>query len=274
MGGSRRAELAAATKDAPFVNSLGMKFVPVPGTNILMCTTETTVEQYKASGMMYKAPTFRQGSNHPAVNMRWKEAQDWCAWLSKCEGLKYRLPTDAEWSAAVGGTKFPWGNCWPPPNHFGNYIGQEAKVPEMERHMRNRWGDWPPFDLSSMGFIEGFRDRHVFTAPVGSYPPNALGIHDLGGNVWEWCEDWYRAGMNDYAKEPSLIQLLGDRQGRRIYRVFRGGAWYPSTGDDQLSAFRNFELPTIGDDDRGFRCVLVVPSARRPPSALRRHPFL
>jgi len=184
-GGSKRAKLAAATKDAPFVNSLGMKFVPVPGTNILMCTTETTVAQYQAAGMGYQAPAFPQGSDHPAVNVNGEDGVAWCAWLSKRERLNYRLPTSAEWSAAVGGSEYPWGSSWPPPNHFGNYMGQEAKVPEMERFWRNQlWFEDKYF--SSYGVIKGFRDRHSFTAPVGSYPSNWLGIHDLGGNVSEY----------------------------------------------------------------------------------------
>ncbi|MBK8091920.1 MAG: SUMF1/EgtB/PvdO family nonheme iron enzyme [Verrucomicrobiaceae bacterium] len=128
-GGSsgNNAALASATKEQPFVNSLGMKFVPVPGTNILMCTTETTVAQYQAAGMGYQAPPFPQGSNHPAVNVSWNDAKAYCDWLSKKEGRKYRLPSDAEWSAAVGASAFPWGNSWPPPNNCGNYMGQEHK---------------------------------------------------------------------------------------------------------------------------------------------------
>lgn len=219
----QKAKLVAATKGAPFVNGLGMKFVPVPGTNILMCTTETTVAQYQAAGMGYEAQGFPQGSNHPAVNVTWNDAQAWCAWLSKREGLNYRLPTDAEWSAAIGGSYYPWGNSWPPPNHFGNYIGQEAKVPEMESYLRGR-------GFSFGGVIGGFRDRHVFTAPVGSYPSNWLGIHDLGGNVCEWCH----------------------------YRVLRGASWISCIRGHLRSSYRRLGFPMLFYDWYGFRCVLVV----------------
>jgi len=180
--------MLSASKAAPFVNSLGMKFVPVPGTNVLFSTTETTVAQYQAAGMGYLAPGFPQPSDHPAVNVTWNDAKAWCAWLSKRDGLNYRLPTDAEWSAAVGGSGYPWGNSWPPPNDCGNYFGQEAKVPEMESYLQAQlWFQHGGY--TKVGVIGGFRDRHVFTAPVGSYPANWLGIHDLGGNVWEWCGD-------------------------------------------------------------------------------------
>ncbi len=71
-GGGGSGSLPPATKESPFVNSLGMKFVPVPGTKILMCTTETTVAQFKSAGLGNEAPKFHQASNHPAVNVRWQ----------------------------------------------------------------------------------------------------------------------------------------------------------------------------------------------------------
>lgn len=181
--------LPPATKDAPFVNSLGMKFVPVPGTNILMCTTETTVSQYQAAGLGYKAPPFNQSSDHPAVNVNWNEAKAWCAWISRKEGRKYRLPTSAEWSAAVGATTYAWGNQWPPPNDCENLAGQELRgCTPGERALIAHSANGQLSDTEYL-LIGGFRDHHKFTSPVGSYSSNALGIHDLGGNANEWCED-------------------------------------------------------------------------------------
>ncbi|MBK8091913.1 MAG: SUMF1/EgtB/PvdO family nonheme iron enzyme [Verrucomicrobiaceae bacterium] len=220
----------SATKDAPFVNSLGMKFVPVPGTDILMCTTETTVAQYQAAGLGYQAPKFPQGSNHPAVNVSWNDAKTWCAWLSKRDGRKYRLPTDAEWSAAVGGSTYPWGNSWPPPNNVGNYAGQELR------------GSTPAEQallFKGYSLIGGFSDRHKFTSTGGGYPANGYGLHDLGGNAWEWCED----------RHPDL-------QGE--YRVMRGGSWY-SVGQINLACSGRFDVGSIGKSigGYGFRCVVV-----------------
>jgi formylglycine-generating enzyme required for sulfatase activity len=223
----KQAKLTSATKAAPFVNSLGMKFVPVPGTKILMCTTETTVGQYQAAGMGHEAPGFPQGSTHPAVNVSWNDAKACCAWLSKREGLNYRLPKEAEWSAAVGGSEYPWGSSWPPPNECGNYLGQEAKVPEMVSFLRGRGWD-------SATVIGGFRDRHVFTAPVGSYQDNWLGIYDLGGNVWEWTTNG-------------------------VSGVLRGASWFDNNRVYLRSSFRIFG-PPMGryGADYGFRVVLVV----------------
>lgn len=224
-----------------------------------MCTTETTVAQYQAAGMSYQAPGFPQGSDHPAVHVSWNAAKAWCAWLSKREGLNYRLPTDAEWSAAIGGSYYPWGNSWPPPNHFGNYIGQEAKVPAVESYARGHYW-FQNGGGSSVAVIRGFRDRHVFTAPVGSYPANWLGIHDLGGNAFEWCEDWYRAGMND-ADIKAAFPFLADDQGGRTYRVQRGGSWFLD-GRELLRSSCRLYVPLIPmyrfDGLDGFRCVLVL----------------
>ena len=213
-----------ASKDGPFVNSLGMKFVPVPGTKILMCVTETTVQQYQAADMSYRAPTFAQGPAHPAVCVSQSDAKTWCQRISKKEGRRYRLPTNAEWSAAVGQATYPWGENWPPTNNSGNYCGQEFKSAEamaLAKSQGVQAKDW--------SVIRDFRDRHVFTAPVGSYIPNHLGIFDLGGNVWEW---------------------LGDKP------MLRGGSWYDHNRSYLASSFRSGATPGLSYND-GFRCVLA-----------------
>lgn len=226
-GGNKEA-LTTATKEQPFVNSLGMKFVPVAGTNVLFCTTETTVAQYQAAGLGYEAPQFNQGGDHPAVNVSWNDAKAWCAWLSKVEGRKYRLPTDAEWSAAVGSSTYPWGYSWPPPNNCGNYPGQEMRsCTPAERAIL-----FKGFDL-----IGGFSDRHKFTAPVGAYPANTYGLHDLGGNVWEWCEE----------KLP----------GSSSSRILRGGSWFGDFRNFFASSKRIGATPIGRNFSYGFRCVLV-----------------
>lgn len=229
-----------ASKEVPFINSLGMKFVPVPGTRILMCTTETTVAQYKAMGRDYQRPDFPQESNHPAEAVNWNRSKEWCERLSKREGLRYRLPTSAEWTAAAGTQKYPWGNQWPPPDDFGNYMGEgHTNSPASHayfRSLKHKSGFWT--------IIQGFRDRHVFTAPVGSYAPNKLGIHDLGGNVWEWCEDLFD-NENDW-------------------RVLRGGSWLNHYPERLETAFRLNGTPdgrnvSLG----GFRCVIELEATSR-----------
>lgn len=231
-------------KGKVFTNSLGMKFVPVPGTKILMCTMETTVEQWKASGLPYEAPEFSQGSDHPAVNISWDDAKAWCEWLSKKEGKTYRLPTDHEWSSAVGigrqekaklapdqkdgqiKDEYPWGNQWPPPHNAGNYKGEETKTTDNKRKLLRK----------GFTLIEGFSDQHSFTAPVGSYLENHLGLYDLGGNVSEWCEDQFNPSFN--------------------LRLLRGGSWNDVRRDDLASSRRLSLSPVIRSSYNGFRCVM------------------
>jgi formylglycine-generating enzyme required for sulfatase activity len=226
------------TPPKAFTNTLGMKFVPVSGTEVAFCIWETRVKDYAAYAAAnagvdgsWKKPGFKQADTHPVVKVSWNDAQAFCEWLTKKEraegkikaGQKYRLPTDAEWSVAVGlgkekgntpGEKnggfdgvYPWGNEWPPPKGAGNYD--------------------PPFG----GHEDGFK----FTAPVGSFTANKIGLHDLGGNVWEWCEDKY-------------IPITPKR-------VLRGASWADIAF--MLSSERSNSHPNSREIYIGFRCVLV-----------------
>jgi formylglycine-generating enzyme required for sulfatase activity len=204
-----------------------MKFVPVPGTNVLFCTTETTVAQYQEAGLGYVPPAFPQGSNHPAVNVSRNKAKAWCQWLSRRDGKKYRLPNDAEWSIAVGPGTYPWGNSWPPPHNSGNYMGQETAVPEMKAHLQGQI--WFIKNFEGVNIISGYRDRHVFTAPVSSYAADGNGLYDLGGNAWEWLEN--PAGC--------------------------GGSWYWGSRECLTSSSRILSGYTEGrNGSHGFRCVV------------------
>jgi len=230
------------TPPKAFTNTLGMKFVPVSGTDVQFSIWETRVKDYAAyaaanAGVVesWKKPfgdKFKQADTHPVGKVNWEDANAFCEWLTKKElaegkikaGQKYRLPTDAEWSVAVGlgkekgntpeekdsGIKdvYPWGKEWPPPKGAGNYE-ESQKV-----------------------------DKFEYTAPVGSFAANQHGLHDLGGNVWEWCEDWY---------DPAAKAL----------RVLRGASWNGSIPDVLLSSFRLNCTPGGRFINFGFRCVLV-----------------
>jgi hypothetical protein len=245
------AKLERLAAKAPFVNSLGMKFVSVPGSEVRFSIWETRVQDYQAFASATKRawdkPRFEQGPTHPAVNVSWDDAKAFCDWLTKKErgegrikaGAFYRLPLDAEWSVAVGlppesgstpGEKdmkikdlYPWGTQWPPPHGAGNFNGA----------VDNPSG---PYTLA------GYGDGFLYTAPVGSFKANPHGLYDLGGNVWEWCEDWY--------------------DGEQKYRVLRGGSWDVSGRGSLLSSIRGRRTPGGRNDIDGFRCVLVGESAR------------
>ncbi len=259
----------AASKVAPYVNTLGMKFVPVPITGgptdnqrVLFSIWETRVRDYEVFAIETKRewaqPEFEQSPSHPAVNVNWDDAQAFCLWLTDKErnagrlgsGQRYRLPTDHEWSCAVGiGDRedaakspeekseelkdvFPWGSTWPPPNGAGNYSGTEAEGHEV----------W-----EKQSIIVGYRDGFIYTAPAGSFPPNRFGVHDLGGNAWEWCEDRISATKSD--------------------RVLRGASFNNGGRGGLYSAKRDSHLPGNRSVGLGFRVVLDAEAKRRTATA-------
>ncbi len=259
------AETPASTPQATatgsgFTNSLGMKFVPAKGTDVLFCIHETRRQDYAAfaadtpslDGSWKKAN--RNGipvgdkDDHPVVAVNWAEAHKFCEWLSKKEGKTYRLPTDEEWSMAVGigrletrlkestpeslrlGVKdeYPWGGNYPPKSRdkAGNY--KDAAYAEA---------------FKTKSLIEDYDDGFATTAPVMSFKPNKLGIYDLGGNADEWVEDWYNTSQKD--------------------RTTRGLSWYAG-GSDTLSSSRGHAVPNDHNIIIGFRVVLEVPKAAAP----------
>ena len=90
--------------------------------------------------------------------------------------------------------------------------------------------------------IKGYNDGYPRTSSVGSLAPNANGLYDMGGNVWQWCEDWYDATEQ--------------------YRVLRGASWNLNNPDLLLASYRNLSIPGIRYLELGFRCVVAVESSR------------
>lgn len=198
-------------------------------------------------GEPWRDPGFAQEPTHPVVGVSWVDARAFCAWLTKKERAAgtigpqdyYRLPSDEEWSAAAGAEKYPWGNDWPPPPGAGNFAGAEYQA--------------------SLGYTApgGYRDDYPFTAPVGRFAANRLGIHDLAGNVGEWCLDFFRSEMNPpdlRAAMPALQQEVP----ARTRRVLRGSHWQTGYEGRLRTAFRDSLRPTLRWEASGFRCVLVI----------------
>jgi serine/threonine protein kinase len=234
------------TPPSSLENSLGMKFAPVG--DILFCVWQTRVKDFdtfaRATGLkskIWKDPGFRQGPDHPVVNVTWREAVAFCKWLTakeQKEGVlsatqEYRLPSDLEWSKAVGlpdetgktpeardmgvPDLYPWGTAWPPPTGAGNYTGEET---------------------GSDVAIKGFEDGFAWTAPVGSFAPNQFGLYDMGGNVWQWCLDSWNSETKD--------------------KVLRGASWYNGALRlSLLSSCRVHAAPDSSTDNYGFRCVIA-----------------
>jgi len=132
--------------------------------------------------------------DHPVVHVSWNDAQAYCAWSDT------RLPTEAEWEyAARAGSPspFPWG---------------DELEPNGEHRMNVFQGEFPRHNTCL--------DGYAATAPVDAFPPNAFGLHNVTGNVWEWCEDWY--SPNYYSQSPRQ-DPRGPTTGTT--RVERGGSY-------------------------------------------------
>ena len=158
-------------------------------------------------------------------------------------GWRYRLPTDGEWTVACGPEEYPWGANERPGNRDGNYSGVEAMV-----------GEYAGFsdEFSKAGRNDGW----ARTAPVGSFVANRYGLHDMGGNVWEWCSSWYVSTMND-AETLAAYPILRDDRGGKTARVVRGGSWARVGRVGLRSAFRSNDDPRHRRGNYGFRVVLV-----------------
>jgi len=193
-------------------------------------------------------------NNQPVVRITWDQAARFCNWLSAQEGLEpfytvegdtvtgfnpestgYRLPTESEWawSARVQEDpnsllKFPWGPVMPPPANHGNYADISAGV--------------------FLGrIIADYNDGYLGTAPIGSFPPNANGFFDMGGNVAEWVHDYYGATGQIGGREE--VDPLGPAEG--TYHVIRGSSWAHGTLTELRLSFRDYNNEPR--DDVGFR---------------------
>ncbi len=195
--------------------------------------------------------------NQPVVSVAWEDAVQYCNWLSEQEGLKpayqrkgdtyvavnpmtngYRLPTDAEWEWVArhqpSGSllRYPWGDALPVAPASGNYADSNAR-------------------LLVQNVIPDYDDAFAVSAPVGRFPPNALGLYDIGGNVAEWVHDYYSV-------TPTQTELLVDPMGpsEGTYHVIRGSSWKTSSVTELRLAARDYG--ETARDDVGFRIARNV----------------
>ncbi len=254
------------------VNSLGMAFALVPAGTFLMGSPEdeegrfsdesplhpvtlprpfylgvypVTQAQYRAvlgtnpsafaeGGEESAAVAGRDTSSFPVESVTWHDAVEFARALSalpeeRSARRAYRLPTEAEWEYACRG-----GIRTPTPYHFGDDI-----LPEQARHA---FHESPRAHVRPAAVL-----YEPCPTPVGSYPPNAYGLYDMHGNVWEWCHDWFRA---DYYHDSPAVAPTGPSHGDS--HVLRGGSWFSRPAVCR-SACRN---PVANPDTSGFRLVL------------------
>lgn len=182
-------------------------------------------------------PGFVQGDDHPVLNVTWHDAVAMAGWLSRTEGRRYRLPTEAEWEYACragSDTRYPNGNNPQRLPEIANTFDTDSAV---------NWSRWSSFALRGS-------DGFAFTAPVGRFAPNAWGLHDMLGNAWEWVSDWHEDGY--YARSPT-----DDPQGPADgdVRVRRGGSWH-SWALYARCGYRNWNAPSTRYTLVGMRLLL------------------
>jgi sulfatase modifying factor 1 len=177
----------------------------------------------------WRDPGFPQTDDHPVLNVTWFDATAFCDWLSKKEGKTYRLPSEAEWEYACrAGTSTRYFHGDDP-----------AGLPRVAR-LINATGDKEFAHVDQQ--VNFLKPGESFTAKIGSYRPNAWGLYDMLGNVWEWTNDWYDEDY--YARSPGSNPTGADIAN---VKVRRGGAWntFPLYA---RPAYRNWNT-------RGTRCL-------------------
>ena len=188
-----------------------------------------TQEQWKA--VMGSLPPCRcQGARRPVDRVCWDDAVEFCVRLSEKTGRAYRLPSEAEWEYACRArTSTPFYCGETITTDVANYVGEHTYLSEPKGVYRHE------------------------TTEVGSFPPNAFGLYDMHGNVWEWCAD---AWHDDYAGAPTDASAW--EGGDTPHRVLRGGCWHDPPGLCRCAA-RLKQAPTEGEDYFGFRVALASP---------------
>ena len=200
----------------------------------------------KVEGASWRSVGFDQTDDHPVLCVSWADAVVFCDWLTRKGRHPVRLPTETEWEygCRAGSTA---AFCWGDDPKDGKGCCNAADETGRKKYRAWRAAPWD--------------DGYVFTAPVGTFRANRFGLHDMHGNVWEWC--------SDNVAEPGAGGAAyggGKREGRAVHRVIRGGSWMSTPGRCR-SAFRAV-IPPVGegcDNIVGFRVAADAgPAAGNP----------
>jgi formylglycine-generating enzyme required for sulfatase activity/predicted Ser/Thr protein kinase len=197
---------------------------------------EVTQAQYEALLGQDKNPSHFKGAELPVESVSWTEASEYADRLTtkRAAKLLYRLPTEAEWEYSCRG-----GRSFSQPFGIGDGTALSSDQANFD-------GNFPYGGAAKGKYLEK-------TTPVGSYPPNAFGLHDMHGNVWEWCADWYGAYPAGNVTNPGGLPEGSSR-------VFRGGSWNNYARSCRAAKRGRLE-PGARHDDLGFR-LARVPSGK------------
>ena len=218
---------------------------------------EVTNKEFKKFLARHNSGAFKgqrlSQDDHPVVQVTWEQAALFCNWLSAKESLPpayvkkggrlvaaepigtgYRLPAEAEWEYCArfmknqAALKYPWGNQFPPTSTSGNYADTSAKklLP---------------------AYIENYNDGYPVTAPPAQFKANSLGLYDLGGNVAEWCHDFYT--IYTYNTNKTYVDPSGPPQGK--HHVVKGSSWQYASISKLRLAYRDYS--DAKRPDLGFR---------------------
>ena len=203
-----------------------------------MCKYPVTQGLWKAVMGADNNPSHFTGQEDlPVDSVSWEMAQAFIETLNKKSGQTYRLPTEAEWEYAAreGGKKVRFGN------------GKDSADPAEINFNASK-------EYKQSYSIEGaYRGK---TTPVNSFIPNALGLYDMSGNVWEWCADWYAADYYQISQiQGTSINPTGPEGGSS--RVLRGGSWARNSQGCRSASRRNY-VPSSRNHGIGFRLVLSI----------------
>ena len=196
---------------------------------------------HKAS---WRNPGFRQTDKHPVTCVSWQDAKDYAEWLTHKTGRHYRLPSEAEWEyAARAGTTsvFQWGSDENEACRYAN-VGDSSLL-HANQIIRGQTEKFVAAGQLALRLVK-CDDRNPYTAPVGQYQPNAFGLYDMIGNVWEYVEDCWQEALPENGiahEEPSCAS----------HRV-RGGSWDDSP-PELRSARRSRVKLDFPRNDGGFR---------------------
>ncbi|TGO02863.1 hypothetical protein PN36_17840 [Candidatus Thiomargarita nelsonii] len=234
-------------------NGVIIDMVSIPGGTFIMGSPETEDERKNREGPQHEVtvapfymskylvtqaqwdavmeynPSSFKGKNIPVETVSWKEAVAFCQRLSDMTDKKYSLPTEAQWEYACrANTTTPF--------FFGETITSD---------LVNFDGNYPYTSIPK-GI---YRQK---TTDVGSFPPNAFGLYDMHGNVWEWCADPFHENYHGAPSDAGVWEI--ESSAKRF--ILRGGSWYHDAGK-MRSAFRGRGLPIERNGDVGFRIVWI-----------------